>query len=179
MAKTKSTEIKDIKKVKRGNSKKATAGSAKKASTKATSKSNAGSTKAKTASAATKTKTARKTKARDWKVEIKDMLLQMKKELMQDVAQSMMDESDYLRNDVGDFYDHASNDRDRELALMFTDRERTKLVQIDEALKRIEEGGYGECDNCMDEIGEDRLRVMPFAKLCLSCKIELERHGEL
>nr|NIT14876.1 TraR/DksA family transcriptional regulator [Candidatus Dadabacteria bacterium] len=79
----------------------------------------------------------------------------------------------------GDFYDHASNDRDRELALMFTDRERTKLVQIDEALKRIEEGGYGECDNCMDEIGEDRLRVMPFAKLCLSCKIELERHGEL
>ena len=103
----------------------------------------------------------------------------MKKELMQGVVQSIKNESDYLKNDVGDFYDHASNDRDRELALMFTDRERTKLVQIDVALKRIEEGGYGECDNCMDEIGEDRLKVMPFAQLCLSCKIELERHGEL
>lgn len=124
-------------------------------------------------------KPTKKAKASDWKDEIKLMLEQMKKELLQDVGKSIKDESDYLKNDVGDFYDHASNDRDRELALMFTDRERTKLIQIDESLKRIEEGVYGECDNCMDEIGEHRLRVMPFAKLCLSCKIELERHGEL
>ncbi len=135
--------------------------------------------KTKPASSSSKSKTQKKTKASNWRDKIKEMLLQMKKELLQGVVQSIKDESDYLKNDVGDFYDHASNDRDRELALMFTDRERTKLVQIDEALKRIEEGGYGECDNCMDEIGEDRLKVMPFAKLCLSCKIELERHGEL
>ncbi|NIX15938.1 MAG: hypothetical protein GWN11_08665 [Candidatus Dadabacteria bacterium] len=139
-------------------------------------------TAAKDTSATRKTtnpKPRKKSKASDWKDEIKLMLEQMKKELLQDVGKSIKDESDYLKNDVGDFYDHASNDRDRELALMFTDRERTKLIQIDESLKRIEEGVYGECDNCMDEIGEDRLRVMPFAKLCLSCKIELERHGEL
>jgi DnaK suppressor protein len=118
-------------------------------------------------------------KTQDWRVEIKVMLEQMKKDLLHDVAKSIKNESDYMKHDVGDFYDHASNDRDRELALMITDRERTKLVQIVDALKRIEDGEYGECENCQDEIGEDRLRAMPFAKFCLSCKIELERLGEI
>lgn len=113
----------------------------------------------------------------DWKEEIKKMLLQMRKELLQEVSKSIKTESDYLRFDVGDFYDHASSDRDRELSLMLTDRERNKLIQIEEALRRIEEGSYGICESCGDEIGEDRLKAMPFAKLCLSCKIDLERQG--
>jgi len=171
MARQKKTDTEDEKQTK-GSSKKNEQSAASKKSSKVNSKT-------KPASTSSKSKTQKKTKASNWRDKIKEMLLQMKKELMQGVVQSIKDESDYLKNDVGDFYDHASNDRDRELALMFTDRERTKLVQIDEALKRIEEGGYGECDNCMDEIGEDRLKVMPFAQLCLSCKIELERHGEL
>jgi len=114
-----------------------------------------------------------------WKNETYEMLIQMRKELLRDVSRSFKSESDPLKFDVGDFYDHASNDRDRELALMFTDRERDKLVQIDEALKNIEEGSYGICESCGDEIDKDRLKVMPFAKLCLSCKIDLERQGSL
>jgi DnaK suppressor protein len=112
-----------------------------------------------------------------WKNEIKDMLLQMRKELLKDVSQSAKMERDYLRFDVGDFYDHASSDRDRELMLTLTDRERDKLVLIDEALRKIKEGNYGICESCGDEIGEDRLRAMPLTKLCLSCKIDLERQG--
>ena len=171
MARQKKTDTEDDKQTK-SSSKKNEQSAVSKKSSKVNSKT-------KPASTSSKSKTQKKTKASNWRDKIKEMLLQMKKELLQGVVQSIKDESDYLKNDVGDFYDHASNDRDRELALTFTDRERTKLVQIDEALKRIEEGGYGECDNCMDEIGEDRLKVMPFAQLCLSCKIELERHGEL
>jgi len=121
-------------------------------------------------------KSPRKKKS-DWKDEIYEMLTQMRKELMRDVSRSFKSESDPLKFDVGDFYDHASSDRDRELALMFTDRERDKLLQIDEALKNIEEGSYGICESCGDEIDKDRLRAMPFAKLCLSCKIDLERQG--
>ncbi|MGQ0793246.1 MAG: TraR/DksA family transcriptional regulator [Deltaproteobacteria bacterium] len=112
-----------------------------------------------------------------WRLGIKDMLLQMRRELIKEVSQSIRNESDYLRFDVGDFYDHASNDRDRELSLMITDRDRGKLVQIDEALRKIEDGSYGVCDICGDDVGEDRLRAMPFAKLCLSCQIDLERQG--
>ena len=111
----------------------------------------------------------------NWKDEMRDMLLHMRKELLEDVSQTVKAESDYLRFDVGDFYDHASSDRDRELSLTLTDRERDKLRLIDEALRKIDDGSYGICESCGDEIGEDRLRAMPLAKLCLSCKIDLER----
>lgn len=113
------------------------------------------------------------------KAQIKDLLFKMRKELIEDVSQSIKIESDHLRFDVGDFYDHATSDRARELSLMLTDRERQKLIQIDEALKKIEEGSYGICESCGDEIDEERLIAMPFAKLCLSCKIDLERQGNL
>ena len=111
----------------------------------------------------------------NWKNEMRDMLLQMRRELLEDVSQTVRAESDYLRFDVGDFYDHASSDRDRELSLTLTDRERDKLRLIDEALRKIDDGSYGTCESCGDDIGEDRLRAMPLAKLCLSCKIDLER----
>lgn len=114
-----------------------------------------------------------------FKRQIKDQLFKMRKELIEDVSQSIKIESDHLRFDVGDFYDHATSDRARELSLMLTDRERQKLIQIDEALKRIEEGSYGICESCGDEIDEERLIAMPFAKLCLSCKIDLERLGNM
>lgn len=121
------------------------------------------------------TERAKKSVKSNWKDEMRDMLLQMRKELLEDVSQTVKAESDYLRFDVGDFYDHASSDRDRELSLTLTDRERDKLRLIDEALRKIEDGSYGTCESCGDEIGEDRLRAMPLAKLCLSCKIDLER----
>lgn len=117
---------------------------------------------------------AKKSRA-DWREEIRLMLLQMRKELLQDVSQSMRAESDHLKFDIGDFYDHASTDRDRELALMLADREREKLTLVDDALKRIENGTYGICESCEEEIDKERLAAMPFTKLCLSCQEDLER----
>jgi len=117
---------------------------------------------------------ARKPKT-DWREEIRLMLLQMRKELLQEVSQSMRAESDHLKFDIGDFYDHASSDRDRELALMLADREREKLTLVDDALKRIENGTYGICESCEEEIDRERLAAMPFTKLCLSCQEDLER----
>jgi len=127
-----------------------------------------------TAKKATKKKTVKKTKTK-WRDEIKALLLQMRKELLQEVSQSMRAESDHLKHDIGDFYDHASSDRDRELALMLADREREKLTYVDDALKRIDLGTYGVCESCDEEIDKDRLLAMPFTKLCLSCQEDLER----
>jgi len=123
---------------------------------------------------ATKKKTTRKSKS-GWQEEIKAMLLVMRKGLLQDVSQSMRSESDHLKHDIGDFYDHASNDRDRELALMLADREREKLTYVDDAVKRIELGTYGICESCDEVIDKERLMAMPFTKLCLSCQEDLER----
>ena len=122
----------------------------------------------------TKKKTTKKTKL-TWQDEIKNMLLVMRKELLQEVSQSMKAESDHLKHDIGDFYDQASSDRDRELSLMLADREREKVVLVDDALKRIENGTYGICDSCDEVIDKERLMAMPFTKLCLSCQEDLER----
>jgi len=127
-----------------------------------------------TAKKVTKKKSAKKTKS-TWQKEIKNMLLVMRKELLQDVSQSMRAESDHLKHDIGDFYDHASNDRDRELALMLADREREKLTFVDDALKRLDLGTYGICGSCDEVIEKERLMAMPFTQLCLSCQEDLER----
>lgn len=122
----------------------------------------------------TKKKTTKKTKL-TWQDEVKNMLLVMRKELLQEVSQSMRDESNHLKHDIGDFYDQASSDRDRELSLMLADREREKVILVDDALKRIENGTYGICESCDEVIDKERLMAMPFTKLCLSCQEDLER----
>ena len=52
----------------------------------------------------------------------------------------------------GDVCDIASSDRERELKLRLSERDRDKLKEIDEALERIEEGSFGECDACGSKI---------------------------
>ena len=103
------------------------------------------------------------------------MLKEMRKELLEDVTRSMKEESDHLRFNVGDFYDHASEDRQRELALTLSNRERSKLHQIDDALKRIESGEYGFCEVTGEKIGEERLVALPFTKLSIEAQEEIER----
>ena len=122
----------------------------------------------------TKKKQTRKPRV-TWKNQIKEELVRMRKELLQEVSQSMRAESDHLKHDIGDFYDHASSDRDRELALMLADREREKLRLVDDALKTIDSGTYGVCESCDEEIDKERLSAMLFTKLCLSCQEDIER----
>ncbi len=109
--------------------------------------------------------------------QITSVLKQMRSELLQDVSKSMKEESDHLRFNVGDFYDRASEDRQRELALTLSSRERSKLYQIDDALKRIENGEYGYCEVTGEKIGEERLFAMPFTKLSIEAQEEIEREN--
>ena len=109
--------------------------------------------------------------------EMKQMLLKMRQELLEDVTRAAKEESNHLRFDVGDFYDHASEDRQRELALTLSNRERDKLMLIEQALKRVEEGTYGICEVTGEKIGEERLRVLPFTMLSVEAQEEIERGG--
>ena len=75
----------------------------------------------------------------------------------------------------GDIYDQASSERDRELGLLLGDREREKIHSIDEALLRIEDGEYGICEECDEDIPLGRLKAMPFTRHCVKCKSDLEK----
>jgi len=132
----------------------------------------------------TRTTASKKTKApgpdeypREFLKEMKKMLLKMREELLEDVTRAVKEESNHLRFDVGDFYDHASEDRQRELALTLSNRERDKLMLIEQALKRVEEGTYGICEVTGEKIGEARLRVLPFTMLSVEAQEEIEKGG--
>ena len=54
--------------------------------------------------------------------------------------------------------------------LVALDREvSSELRQIEQALRRIEDGGYGECTGCGEAINEGRLAALPYASLCIDC----------
>jgi DnaK suppressor protein len=71
--------------------------------------------------------------------------------------------------------DRALTESSRSIELRTRDRERKLLQKIVKALKKMENGSYGICEECGDEISEDRLRVRPEATLCIKCKEEQEK----
>jgi DnaK suppressor protein len=108
--------------------------------------------------------------------EMKALLLKLKEETLKEINKTLKSSSDLPGGEPsGDIYDQASSERDRELGLLLSDREREKLRNIDEALLRIEEGEFGICEECGCEIPIGRLRVVPFAHCCVRCKEDLER----
>jgi DnaK suppressor protein len=104
-----------------------------------------------------------------FKREIKKILTNMKEEILEDITKIIKSESDHLKYDVGDFYDSASNDRERDLLLSLNQRDRQKLIMIEDAIKRIDNGTYGKCPYGNEVIDEERLRAMPFTRYCVSC----------
>jgi DnaK suppressor protein len=108
--------------------------------------------------------------------EIKAMLLEMKEDTLKEINKAMKSGTDAQTGEPsGDIYDQASSERDRELGLLLSDREREKLRNIDEALLRFDEGEYGICEECEEEIPIGRLKVVPFARYCVKCKADIEK----
>lgn len=70
--------------------------------------------------------------------------------------------------------DRAALESDRNATLRIRDRERKLINKIEEALQRIEDGHFGVCEQCGEEIGSDRLRARPVTTLCIQCKGEQE-----
>ncbi|MPZ60677.1 MAG: hypothetical protein GEU93_05150, partial [Propionibacteriales bacterium] len=64
-------------------------------------------------------------------------------------------------------------ERDHEMSLALHSRD--LLTQVERALRRIDDGTYGDCENCGNPIGKLRLMAFPRATLCVSCKQRQER----
>src|SRR5690606_2407661 len=65
--------------------------------------------------------------------------------------------------------------RERQLQLKIQGRGRFYMLKVNEAMARIENGTFGECEECGVDIGLERLKARPTAKLCIHCKDEQER----
>jgi DnaK suppressor protein len=74
-----------------------------------------------------------------------------------------------------DEIDQATTDIEQSMRMRLRNRELLYLKKIDDALARIEEGCFGECDSCGEDIEIRRLEARPTATLCVGCKEEEER----
>lgn len=79
-----------------------------------------------------------------------------------------------LESGAGDSVDIASQEINNANLQKIGKREAFLLKKIDLALQKIEEGTYGECESCGEEIGVPRLMARPVAQLCIDCKTEQE-----
>ena len=77
-----------------------------------------------------------------------------------------------------DFGENASAAHDADFSIACIENLEEELLQIGEALGRIEVGAYGVCDHCESPIPRRRLDHLPFATLCIGCK-QLEERGEI
>jgi len=78
------------------------------------------------------------------------------------------------KNTFPDPTDRANLETDRNFELRIRDRERKLILKIKEALARIEEGTFGTCEECGEEISEERLKARPMTTLCIECKTKAE-----
>ncbi|MDX2102289.1 MAG: RNA polymerase-binding protein DksA [Alphaproteobacteria bacterium] len=105
----------------------------------------------------------------------KQKLLRWRAELLQESNQtvhSMQEES--LQQP--DLTDRASMETDRALELRTRDRERKLIAKIDAALRRIDDGSYGYCEETQEPIALRRLEARPIATLSLEAQ---ERHERM
>jgi DnaK suppressor protein len=96
-------------------------------------------------------------------------LLRKKEEILNEAGKTMSEMTDQTSN-VPDPNDRATIESGRSFELRIRDRERRLLVKIDEAIARIEEGSYGVCEDCGEEIGVKRLEARPVTTYCIDCK---------
>jgi DnaK suppressor protein len=75
---------------------------------------------------------------------------------------------------AGDDVDQYGLERDRQLDLRLKGRNSVYLKKIKDALARIKEGTFGECEECGCQISKSRLLARPTATMCLGCKEQQE-----
>ncbi len=78
-----------------------------------------------------------------------------------------------------DLVDRASSFIDRSLSQSMCDRQNLRIRRIQEALEDIENGDYGICRQCGEDIAVKRLKANPIARHCITCKSAIEKRARL
>ena len=86
---------------------------------------------------------------------------------------------DRLREESRDFVDQASMESGLDFSIHMKERDSKLIAKIQETLDRIEDGTFGICEECGEEISEKRLRARPVKTMCINCKRKQEADEKL
>lgn len=103
-------------------------------------------------------------------------ILEEKRESVINRAQETREEDMTLdTDDLPDEMDLASSEYIQSFTFRLRGRDRVFLQKIDKALKKIEDGSFGMCEECSEPISTKRLEARPETTLCIRCKEDQER----
>ena len=113
----------------------------------------------------------------------KKVILKIKEEVVGDIKhisedtlkKSQKDASGDISGYTYHMADVATDAYDREFSLGLASNEQKALYELDDALKRIEEGTFGICEECKCVMTKTRLKAVPYARLCVKCQGRRER----
>lgn len=106
--------------------------------------------------------------------EFRLQLIQKRDEILNEAGRTLSDMTDNNVN-IPDPNDRATVESGRSFELRIRDRERKLLSKIEAALNRVDEGEFGICEDCGEEIGIKRLQARPVTTLCIDCKTVQEQ----
>ncbi|MGA2774629.1 MAG: TraR/DksA family transcriptional regulator [Candidatus Omnitrophota bacterium] len=115
--------------------------------------------------------------------EFKKIVLKKKDELLEDIQhisddtlkKSQKEASGDISGYTYHMADVATDSYDREFSLGLASSERKFIYELDDALKRIEEGTFGICQDCKSLISKSRLKAVPYARSCVKCQEKREK----
>jgi DnaK suppressor protein len=103
------------------------------------------------------------------------------KELLNQQLHQLLDSAEKTVNTLlqsgewaADPLDQAAMENDRNYTLRIRDRESHLIKKIAAALSKIEDGSFGICESCGDDIGLARLKARPVTAYCIRCKTQME-----
>jgi len=106
---------------------------------------------------------------------IREDLLKKKAEILESLANNNKEDLNE-KSGVEDAADVVTSEMSRETLYKLSQAERETLFYIEMALKKIENGTYGVCEECGAPIGEKRLEAIPWVRLCIECSQNEEIH---
>ena len=101
-------------------------------------------------------------------------LLEEYQKLIRSINRNRLAEEEIKLENTEDEGDLATISHNKELLYNLHESDFQRLKSIQEALKRMDRGEYGECIRCGEDINEKRLKAVPWARMCIHCQEEKE-----
>lgn len=105
----------------------------------------------------------------------RSVLLQHRAQIIANAQETLAEDMTLDANELSDEMDLASSEYIQSFTFRLRGRERIFLSKIGKALTKIEEGEFGLCEECGEEISLKRLEARPESQLCIRCKEDQER----
>jgi DnaK suppressor protein len=104
-------------------------------------------------------------------------MLEERRREIQDKLRSIREDLPGRQDEVRDAEEQSVTDFVQEMDFALMEMKAQTLLRIDEALRRVDEGSYGTCVECGQDIAEARLKALPFAVRCVFCQAREENEA--